>query len=176
MTSDPSLRGIGRAISQLHLKVSRIADRLEEGDGGGDFEGGHGGGPAEAVEGWLGLIDAVDAALTRRGRLGAVRRRFWQRSDRGGSGSAAEDEVWRGLQMAAADAHDRVGRMGIEVVPETGTFDPRWHRAIETAAAPDPSLKGTIAKTHQRGWVRRATTAGGAPVVLRTALVTVYQG
>jgi molecular chaperone GrpE (heat shock protein) len=157
MPSDDMHRELGRSMAQVHLKLSRILDRVEAIPSPAE------GAPAE-LDALLDLIDAVDAALERRPR--ARNGRGWFR--RPESGSA---DVWRGLAVAVAQARERLLRAGIEPAPVDGPFDPTLHQAIEVVPAGPTGVEGTLAATHRRGWLKRR---GSERAVLRTAHVSVH--
>jgi len=154
MRSDDPLQELGRGVSQLHLKLSRIQERL-------DALRPPAPAPAGELDALLDLVDAVEGALERR----PASRRGWFRR------SPSADDLWRGLAIAAAQVRERLRSSGIEPAPVEGAFDPRLHHVVEVVPVQADRAAGALAATHRRGWLRRR----GAEVdVLRTAQVSVH--
>ena len=154
--SEDPLRELGRGVAQLHLKLSRIQERLDTAPAPARPDA-----HAAELDTLLDLVDAVESALERR----PPARAWFRRS------GAASDDLWRGLAVAVAEARERLQRAGIEPTPVEGSFDPALHRAIEIVPARAGSAEGTLATTHRRGWLRRR---GAEHDVLRTAQVSVH--
>ena len=154
MPSDDPLQELGRGVSQLHLKLSRIQERLDALRVAAAPQDGE-------LDALLDLVDAVESALERRPR-GA---RGWFRR------APSSDDLWRGLAIAAAEARERLRRSGIEPAPVEGPFDPRLHRVVEVVPVRADRAAGALAATHRRGWLRRR---GAELDVLRTAQVSVH--
>jgi len=153
--SDPTLHDIGRGVARLHLKLSQLQERLDSVAPAA---------PATEEPGLdvlLDLIDAVESALERR-----AGERGWFRRKR-----SANDDVWRGLAIAVAEAREQLGRAGIEPAPVDGPFDPALHRAVDVVPVRAGEAEGSLAVTHRRGWLRKR---GNEHVVLRTAQVSVH--
>lgn len=157
MSDDPAVQELGRGIARLHLKLSRIQERLDSASVPAPE-------PASAeaeLDALFDLVEAVEAAIHRRRPVHG-----WLRPLRG-----KDEDLWRGLAVAAAEARERLRRAGIEPVPVEGPFDPLLHRAIEVVPVSGTRGEGTLAATHRLGWLR---CRGGERVVLRTAQVSVH--
>jgi molecular chaperone GrpE (heat shock protein) len=78
-----------------------------------------------------------------------------------------------GLALAARTTTEALDRARIRPVPAApgSALDTAVHQAIAATDTDDPSLHGTIAVVHQRGWLQ----AGRTTTVLRPALVTVWR-
>lgn len=155
MPPDDPLQELGRSVAQLHLKLSRLQERLDTRAAPAPSSQ-----PTE-LDALFDLIDAVESALERRPRA-----RKWFRRE-----GAPADDLWRGLAVAVAEARERLQRAGIEPTPVEGPFDPLLHRAIEVVPTRAGRGEGTLAETHRRGWLRRK---GVERDVLRTAQVSVH--
>ena len=156
MPSDDPLHELGRSVAQLHIKLSRIQERLDTAPVPAPS-----GSPDGELDTLLDLVDAIESALERR-----VQARGWFRRPR-----ASADDLWCGLAVAVAQARERLQRSGIEPAPVEGPFDPALHRAIEVVPVRAGRAEGTLAATHRRGWLRRR---GAEREVLRTAQVSVH--
>jgi molecular chaperone GrpE (heat shock protein) len=143
------LQNLGKGLTQINLRLSRLLEREAPPAGaGGD----------DSLDPLLDLLDAVDEAIARR----PSGRSFW--------GRRRDDDLWRGLVLAAECARDQLRTRGIEATPAEGPFDDRLHRAIERVPGP-PERAGTLAHNHRRGWVR---AVGDQTRVLRVAQVSVW--
>lgn len=166
MEARDSLQDVGRGIAQLHMRLGKLIETVERSATTAA--------PAPAATGdnrWrdalLDLVDALDTALERRRAAAqpARSRWFWRRP----SVDPSRD-VWQGLALAAARAHEALAAQGITPMAEVGAFDATQQRAIDTVAALPGEEVDVIVRTHRRGWLRQR---GGAREVLRTAHVTV---
>jgi len=147
-------KNLGRGLVQINLRLAKILEAIE------------GAGPSSsdaALPLLLDLLDAVERTLGD-AHLGPPAP-FWVRwlPARVGPDLA-------GLSLARDQVRDRLEAMGISPVADQGPVDPVLHNVIDTRPTTDESRSGTIAATHQRGWVRR----GDPPAVVRHALVTAY--
>ncbi len=161
MTSDDRIADIGRGVAQLHTRLGRVLETLQElpTQGAQSSTGDSG-----ALEALLDLMEANERALET--PQPPPQRRRWLRR-RAQSLSAVD----RGLRIALDVAMEKLQRMDIEPTPGSGAFDPELHRVIEVVPTNDPQLAGQIAETLRRGWRLRASQGRK---VLRTAQVRVY--
>lgn len=180
MDERDALQDVGRGIAQLHLRLGKLSESVER--IGAAPNPTSGGGP-RALEALLDLVDALDEALAaaqeRRAAApgGAPKPRLLARLFGAVPAAPADEDLWRGLALAAARAHEVLTAEGVAPIPTTGAFDPAVQRAVEREALPangdDASAirdADVVVRTHRRGWVLQR---GGSRQVLRTALVTV---
>ena len=195
MTIEDGVRGLGRSLAQVHLKLGGLQESVDRALTVWDGPTADGG-PGEGVglEVVIDLLDALDEALARRPEPVAQpmegvpsqphHRGFFGRIF-GGSAvpedgarcdeSASEDAaLWHGLALASATAHERLGRQNVEPIATSGPLDPALHRVVDTVArdagatGPGALDSPTIERTLRRGWYRRG---GATPKVLRVAQV-----
>ena len=165
MNAEDPLRELGRGMTQLHVKVGRVLERLERSvsaPAGADT------GKDATLEPLLDLLEAAESTLQAAERSTASKRRWWQRRP----DPAVQEEAWLGLRLALEAAKDRMRAMGIEPTPQSGALDPELHRAIAIVPNEEQSRGGCVATTHRHGWWRRN---GDRREVLRTAQISVYQ-
>lgn len=166
MTSDDRIADIGRGVAQLHTRLGRVLETLQ------DLPAGQAQAPAGddgALEALLDLMEATERALEAPREQPQRRRWFGRREPSSGAGQAGAAD--RGLRIALDVAGEKLQHMGIEPTPDSGALDPELHRAIEVLPTDDPQLAGQIAETFRRGWRKRT---GGGRQVVRTAQVSVY--
>jgi len=166
MEARDSLQDVGRGIAQLHMRLGKLIESVERGAAVAPVAT-----AAPADNRWrdvlLDLVDALDTALERRHPAPLPGRSRWFRARPAPDPSA---DVWQGLALAAARAHEALAAQGITPMAEDGTFDANQQRAIDTVAALPGEEADVVVHTHRRGWLRQR---GGAREVLRAAHVTV---
>jgi len=166
MDARDSLQDVGRGIAQLHMKLGKLLETVERSAAAPSAA------PTPAADNrWrdalLDLVDGLDMALARhRSAVQPARSSWFRRRPR----PEPLADVWQGLALAAARAHETLAAQGITPMAEVGAFDATLQRAIDTVPALPGEEADVVVCTHRRGWLRQR---GGAREVLRPAHVTV---
>jgi|GEM_PF-4494598 len=157
---DPSkqLASLGRAVTQINLRLTRISEQLDDINGGAAPE------PSAEPDVLFDLLDAVSRTLDTPAAV-AQPRSLWQRLFSQPVGPSAELD---GLRLAFQQAHAALLAQGLVAAPQSGPIDPTMHQVIGVEPTSNPALDGHIARVHRQGWKRHDT-------IVRLAQVTAWK-
>jgi len=179
MEARDGLQDLGRGIAQIHMRVGRLIELVEQRETGPAPRAA----PADSGrsrDALLDLLDALDAALARRAIVepaattpavqGSFLRRLLGAPAAPVAAPAADEDLWRGLALASARAHEALAAEGFAPIPESGPYDATCQRVVESIPARPGEAIDVVVRTHRRGWAR---LRNGAREVVRVAHVSV---